>query len=71
MLRVTLNIDLSKNFLGVSTQGQDLYSHQKLNVHLLVLTWERLQTPTRTTTTTSDTTVQPLGRHMANDRHIK
>jgi len=31
----------------------------------VVLIWERLQTPT-TTTTTPDTAVQPLGRHIAN-----
>jgi len=56
----------------ISSQGQDLYSHQKLNmyiVHLLVLIWERLQTPTTTTPTptTPDATVQPLGRHIANN----
>ena len=61
-----------KFLLCVYSQGQDLYSHQKLNmhVHLLVLIWERLQTPTTTMTTTPttpDATVQPLGRHIANN----
>jgi len=48
-----------KFLLCISSQGQDLYSHQKL--YLLVLIWERLQTPT----TMPDTTVQPLGWHTA------
>jgi len=38
----------------------------------MVLIWEWLQTPTTTTTTTTPTTpnatVQPLGRHIANDK---
>jgi len=34
------------------------------HVHLLVLIWERLQTPT---TTTPDATVQPLGLHITNN----
>jgi len=64
-----------KFLLCISSQGQDLYSHQKFNmyiVHLLVLIWERLQTPPPPTTTaittpkTPDATVQPLGRHIAN-----
>jgi len=55
-----------KFLLCISSQGQDLYSHQKLNVHLLVLIWERLQTPT----TMPDTTVQPLGRHFANQPQV-
>jgi len=50
--------------LCVSSQGQDLYSHQKLNMYM-VLIWERLQSPTPTPTT-PDATVQPLGRHIAN-----
>ena len=52
---------------GLKWHGTDiLYSHQKLNMYiLLVLIWERLQTPT-TTPTTPDATVQPLGRHIAN-----
>ena len=29
---VTLNFDLSKFLLCISSQGQDLYSHQKLNM---------------------------------------
>jgi len=47
---VTLNFDLSKiPLLCVFSQGQDLYSHQKLNiVHSAVLMWERLQTPDAT-----------------------
>ena len=34
MSRVTLNFDLSKFLLCFSTQGQDLYSHQKLNMYM-------------------------------------
>jgi len=34
MSRVTLNFDLSKIFLCISSQGQDLYSHQKLNMYI-------------------------------------
>jgi len=73
MSRVTLNLDLSKLLLCVSSQSQDLSSHQKIkHAHLLVLIWERLQMPTTTTTTmttttTPDATVQPLGRHIANN----
>ena len=47
----------------ISSQGQVLYSHQKLNMHIYWITSEQLQTPT---TTTPDTTVQPLGRYIAN-----
>jgi len=47
-----------KNSFVRFSRGQILYSHQKLNVYM-VLIWERLQTPT-TTTTTPDATVQPL-----------
>jgi len=55
MSRVTLNFDLSKIPILTSKIKQ---------VHLLVLIWERLQTPTTTTTpTTLDATVQPLERH--------
>jgi len=36
------------------------------HVRLLVLIWERLQTPT--TATTPDATVQPLGRHITNKK---
>ena len=64
MSRVTLNFDLSKILLlWISSQDQDLHSHQK-HAHLLVLIWERLQMPT--STTTPDATVQPLGWHIAN-----
>jgi len=61
-----------KFLLCVSIQGQDLYSHQKLNMYIYWFSSEssyrqrrqrRLQTPT---TTTLDTAVQPLGRHIAN-----
>ena len=59
-----------KFLLCISSQSQDLYSLLKPKItrrlHLLVLIWERLQTRT-TTTTTPDTTVQPLGRHIANN----
>jgi len=34
MSRVTLNSDLSQIPLCVSSQGQDLYSHQKLNMYI-------------------------------------
>jgi len=34
MSRVTLNFDLSKFLLCIFSQGQDLYSHQKLNVYI-------------------------------------
>ena len=34
MSRVTLNSDLSKFLLCISSQGQDLYSHQKLNMYI-------------------------------------
>ena len=34
MSRVTLNFDLSKFLLCISSQGQDLYSHQKLNMYI-------------------------------------
>jgi len=33
MSRVTLNFDLSKIPFVLSSQGQDLYSHQKLNMY--------------------------------------
>jgi len=72
MSLMTLNFDPSKIPLCASSQGQDLYSYQKLNmyiVHLLVLIWEWLQTPSTTMTTTPttpDTTVRSLWRHIAN-----
>jgi len=71
MSRVTLlNFDLSKIFLlCISIRGQDLHSPKNwtCRLHLLVLIWEQLRTPT--TTTTPDTTPQytPLGRHIANN----
>jgi len=34
MSRVTLNFDLSKFLLCISSQDQDLYSHQKLNMYI-------------------------------------
>jgi len=34
MPHVTLNCDLSK-ILCISSQGQDLYSHQKLNMYII------------------------------------
>jgi len=34
MSRVTLNFDVSKFLLCVSSQGQDLYSHQKLHMYI-------------------------------------
>jgi len=34
MSRVTLNFDLSKFLPRISSQGQDLYSHQKLNLYI-------------------------------------
>ena len=34
MSRVTLNFDLSKIPFVLSSQGQDLYSHQKLNMYI-------------------------------------
>jgi len=37
MSRVTLNFDLSKIPLYISSQGQDLYSHQKLNMYILLV----------------------------------
>jgi len=62
--RVTLNFDLSKipfvHFLPGS-RPIGLLTTKIKHVHLLVLIWERLQTPTTTTTTTPDTTVQPRG----------
>jgi len=39
-----------KFLLCISSQGQNIYSHQKLNMYLLVLIWERLKTPTTTKT---------------------
>jgi len=49
----------------ISTPGSSPILTPKIrHVHLLVLIWELSQTPT-TTTTTPDTTVQPLGRHIA------
>ena len=67
MLCVTLNFDLSKiPFVHVCTGSIPILKPKIKHVHLLVLIWERLQTPTTTTTTTPDTTVQPLGRHIAN-----
>jgi len=50
-----------KFLLCFSSQDQDLYSDQKLSENLLVLIWERLQTPK---TTTTDAAVQPLGRYI-------
>jgi len=34
MSRVTLNFDLLKFLLYISIQGQDLYSHWKLNMYI-------------------------------------
>jgi len=45
-----------KFLLCISSQGQDLYSPKITRVHLLVLIWEQLQTPT-TMTTMPDATV--------------
>jgi len=64
MSRMTLTLTYQKFLLCVSSQGQDLYSHQKINT---VLIRERLQTLTMTTT--PDTKVQPLGRHIANNSY--
>ena len=58
-----------QNFFCAFLARVKTYTHTKTkHVHLLVLIWKRLQTPTTTTTTTTtpDTTVQPLGRHIAN-----
>ena len=70
MSRVTLNFDLPKiPFVHFSPGSRPIFTPKNKHVHLLVLIWERLQTPTTTmttTTTTPDATVQPLGRHIAN-----
>jgi len=63
-----------KFLLCVSSQGQEprpILTPKIEHVHLLVLIWERLQTPTTTTMMTTtptmpDAIVQPLGRHIAN-----
>jgi len=34
MSRVTLNFDVTKFLVYISRQGQDLYSHQKLNMYI-------------------------------------
>jgi len=57
-----------KFLLCISSQGQDLYSHQKLNMHIYWFSsesdyrrrWRRLRR-------TLDATVQPVGRHIANE----
>jgi len=58
-----------KFLLCISSQGQDLYSNQKLDMYIYWFSSEsgyrrqcRLQMPT----TMPDTTVQPLGQHIAN-----
>jgi len=72
MSRVTLNFDLSKiPFVHFQPGSRPILTPEIRHVHLLVLILERLQTPTTTTTTTPttpDTTVQPLGRHIANEK---
>jgi len=64
---VTLNSDLLKiSFVHFQPGSRPILTPKIKHVHLLVLIWERLQTPTTTTTTTKpDATVQPLGRHIA------
>jgi len=57
-----LLLTIKNSFLCISSQGQDLYSHRKLNMYIY---WFSSKTTT-TTTTTPDATVQPLGRHIAN-----
>jgi len=65
MSRVTLNFDLSKiPFVHFYPGSRPVLTPKIAHVHLLVLIWEQLQTPTMTTT--PDTTVQPLGWHIAN-----
>ena len=72
MSRVTLNFDLSKiPFVHFYLRSRRTLTPKIKHVHLLVLIWERLQTPTTTATTTTtpttpDATVQPLGWHFAN-----
>jgi len=65
--RVTLNFNLSKIFLCVSSQGQDLYSHQKLNMYVY---WERLglQTPTTTTPITMMMSVTTMHKSLGEVR---
>ena len=68
--RVTLNYDLPKiPFVCFYSQlGQDLYSHQKLNMYVYWFSSESGYTRRRRAmTTTPDATVQPLGRHIANN----
>ena len=55
-----------KFLLCISSQGQNLYSHQKLNMYIYCFSSESGHTPP-TTTTTPDATIQPLGRHIANN----
>jgi len=69
---VTLDFALSKiPFVRFYSQGQDLYSRQKLDMYIYWFSYEsaRLQTPATTTTTPTspDATVQPLGRHITNE----
>jgi len=65
MSRATLNFDLSKIlFVRFWPGSRSILTPKIKHVHLLVLIRERLQAPT---TTTPETTVQPLGRHIANE----
>jgi len=58
--------------LCISSQGQDLYSHQKLNMYIYWFSSEsgfrrrRRRRRRRRPSTTPDATVRPLGRHIAN-----
>jgi len=68
MSHVTSNFYLSKiSFKHFYPGSSPILTPKIKHAHLLVLIWERLQTTT-TTPTTPDATVQPLGRHIANQR---
>jgi len=57
-----------KSFCAFLATVKTILTPKIKHVHLLVLIWQWLQTPT-TTPTTPDTKVQPLGRHIANNYH--
>ena len=54
---------IKNSFCAFLASSSPILTPKLKHVHLLVLIWERLQTPM---TTMPDATVQPLGRHIAN-----
>jgi len=66
MSRVTFNYDLSN--LYISSQGQDLYSYQKLNMYNCTFTGSHLRAVTDADDDDADADADNAGRHSTTTR---